>query len=199
MSESKLFFGGVPVGPDVDLLERTFPDLKHEQVLTHDEIAAVIGCSRPSPRYWSVMKGWKDRLREDHNIEMSTVRSVGYQVMTNEQRVDAHIAKGTGGFKAIGTASTRLAIVPREDLPTHAKARADYAQIYFAKVNTESRNFRKTIIPDLAPVPKAVKMFEPTEAVPNVEQSSEQNGDDDAPVQNLVLNLRPARRGRPRD
>lgn len=177
MSESKLFFGGVPVGPDVDLLERTFPDLKHERVLTHDELSAIIGYSRPAPRYWSVMKAWKDRLRDDRNIELSTVRDVGYRVMTNAERVDSHINKAVDGFKTISKAGRRIAHVPREDLPSHVKARADYAQLYISKLDRESSNFRKTVIRGLKPVPPPLSI-----ATIQVAAPSEQQGDENAPI-----------------
>ena len=188
MSESKLFFGGVPVGPDVDLLERTFPDLKHEQVLTHDELSAIIGYSRPSPRYWSVMKAWKDRLFEYRKIEMITVRSVGYRVMTSPERADHHVAKAYSKIKEVVKESNMIAAVPRDELPRHVQEKADNARTFISKMGIDLGAFRKTVLGPPKPAETAPRT-PPPEVQKYLEEkaakSTEQQGDENAPVQSI--------------
>ena len=142
---NEMFFGGVPVGPDVDILDRLYPALQHEQILTHDEMASAVGYSWRSSRYRTVLVAWRKQLFEERGIELQAVRAVGLRVMTSPERVDAHINKTLGGMRAIAKAGMRIAAVPREELPEPARIRADNAQLAIAKMNLDMRRFRSTV------------------------------------------------------
>ena len=149
--DNELFFGGVPVGPDVDILDRRYPELKNEQMLTHAELSAAIGYSWQSSRYRTVLNAWRKQLFEERGLELQAVRSVGLRVMTSPERVEAHINKTIGGIRAITKAGMRIAAVPRAELPEPSRIRADNAQAAIAKMNVDMRRFRSSVCAPPAP------------------------------------------------
>ena len=160
MSEHKLFFGGVPVGPDVAVLDQRYPELNHGDMLTHDELSEAIGYSWRSSRYRTVLTAWRHQLFKERGIELQAVRAAGMRVMTNTERVDSHIDKTIGGIKAIAKAGARIAAVPRSGLPDNVRAKADNAQAAIAKMNVYGAQFRKDVLAAPAPQPQAPRLVE---------------------------------------
>jgi hypothetical protein len=145
MTGKELYFGGVPVGPDVDRLDVEYQELTHEQVLTHEELSGAIGYSIKSSRYRTVVTAWRKRLFDERGIELQAVRGLGLRVMTNSQRIDSHIDKAVGGLKAVVRAGARLAVVPRHDVPAHVAKRADHAQLFIAKLGPSIDQFKTSV------------------------------------------------------
>ena len=145
MSDKELFFGGVPVGPDVDALDMAFPDLKHDQILTHDEVSSVVDYPWRSSRYRTVLSAWRKRLFEERQIELQAIRSVGLKVMTNTERVECHIGKAASGIKTIVKAGERIAAVPRKGLSSDATKRAEHAQMYISRMGFDFSKFKREL------------------------------------------------------
>ena len=145
MTESKLYWRGVPVGPDVDVLDRHFNGLTHGQVLAHDDLSDVMGYSRGSSRYRSVINAWRRQLLREHGIELQSVRSIGLRVMTDPERVDAHVDKAALGIRKIARAGKSLSAIPRSTLTTAARTKADHAQILIASMRLDASAFKSEL------------------------------------------------------
>ena len=164
MSDSKMFFGGLPPGPDVNKLAQHFDDLRHGQIIPHDELAAVIGLDHRAHRYRSIIAAWRKTLKLDEGIEMQAIRGVGLRVMSDPERVDAHVAKTSVGIRVIGRAGKDLARVPRDTLPTPVRAKADNAQMVIAKMTHELQHLKAQMLAPpvaAAPMPRLVVHNDP--------------------------------------
>jgi hypothetical protein len=104
MTEGRIFHRGVPFGPDVDALMKAFPDLKPGDKITHETIEKVIREKWRSNRYRGVVESWRKRLGSQQNLELLTLNSVGFRVMSVTER----IADKKGGLNKIGRATVRL-------------------------------------------------------------------------------------------
>lgn len=74
--------------PDVDILAELL-DYTEGRIITHAEIAALIGAQYDTQRYWTVVTAWKRRMLNDHNIVVANIPKTGYQVLKPGQRVTA--------------------------------------------------------------------------------------------------------------
>jgi hypothetical protein len=66
MSENYLAFSdGLPTKPDVDLLLKKWPQPKVGDTFGYDEIAAELGIAPRSRRFWTVVRRWRERCRDE--------------------------------------------------------------------------------------------------------------------------------------
>jgi hypothetical protein len=90
-----LYFGGMPTGPDVRLLEEKFPDPQPGDLFTYAQIAKTISIpfedydksTTAIRRIKTVIEAWKKDLIK-RSISLGAVRRDGYVVLTASQALD---------------------------------------------------------------------------------------------------------------
>jgi hypothetical protein len=122
----KMFFGGVPVDPEVKMLRSHFGVPVHGQVIAHEDCETVLGLDRKSSRYKTVIHAWRSSLKRSDNIEFIALPGEGFRVLFDDERVEVHISGVSRGIRKIDRSARSLASVPRdgspgEDVHLHAR------------------------------------------------------------------------------
>lgn len=78
---------GMPTGPDVDLLIERFGIPKPGDRIYYEDVAAATKIIQESPRWWTVMNAWRERLRKEHNIFMDCIPKRAFRVVTEDEKV----------------------------------------------------------------------------------------------------------------
>lgn len=101
----KLFFGGTPTDLEVKRIRDQWPDsqLKEGQVITYDEMAAVIGSPKNSNRFRTVTARWKKMVEHDSQMEIliGVQYGVGFTVLNDSQKLGVSVAKIKTAVKAV--------------------------------------------------------------------------------------------------
>jgi len=92
---------GAPTAPAVANIMEAFPDIQPDQVITHEELEAVIGFPRRSNRYITVVAAWKAALFADGNVLIASVPGVGYRRIDGTERVGYSGRKLKTGIRRI--------------------------------------------------------------------------------------------------
>ena len=94
MAEQKhySFRDGLPVAPDVAAIQKQWPDLKIGDLIPYDDMEALLGVERATPRFHAVTAAWRKRERRDHGRVIECQRGHHFYVATADQ-----ITAGTHG------------------------------------------------------------------------------------------------------
>lgn len=87
----KLFFGGVPTDPEINMLRERYPvaDMSPGQVIPYKEVAEVIGCPHGEHRFKTVTGRWRRLVEnETQTVVIGTERGVGFKVLDNTGKID---------------------------------------------------------------------------------------------------------------
>lgn len=84
---SKMFFGGMPTGPDVRKLIAAFGKPTPGTEITHEEIEAVLSITRKESRYSVVTLAWRKQLLKDDSIDIGAVNGIGFRALIDSERV----------------------------------------------------------------------------------------------------------------
>jgi len=68
MTKQKLYFGGVPVEPDVKMLRERFSPLTKGKEFFATEVEEVLGLKRDEKRYETVVQAWLKRENEESGV-----------------------------------------------------------------------------------------------------------------------------------
>lgn len=99
---SKLFEGGIPVRPDVDILMKTF-EPKAGDTISYDEIAAAINVEPKLNRFRTVTGSWRRQIFRELGLQ-TTAEGGRFFFLTADQAFDF----GLKGMHKIGRAAGRL-------------------------------------------------------------------------------------------
>jgi len=96
----KLFEGGVPVKPSVDLLMDKIHPVPGK-IYSHEDIART--CEQPykTSRYRSIICSWKKRLLRERGLDIVAETGVGYRVLKDSERISHGNRKAMSGLKQI--------------------------------------------------------------------------------------------------
>lgn len=131
-NEAKIHSGGFPVGPDIRALNEAFPDLKAGMVIEYDHIGAIIGASWQEPRFWRVLRAWRDSLEPSGKLTKCDPGKA--LVILTDNLAIGHIYDETGVAKRkIRKTAKRATYVRPKDEQT--RARADHARQVLAKLS----------------------------------------------------------------
>lgn len=88
---AKVFKGGIPQQPDIVKLLAAFEDVQVGTVIEHSRIESVLGYTRASSRYRSVVSKWIKVMRRERQVVISGRHGagLGYAVLDHPARVDA--------------------------------------------------------------------------------------------------------------
>lgn len=122
MNTAKMFFGGVPVAPDVSRLIEHFGITKPGDHIPHEQVETVLGLDRKKNRYRTVTKAWCDALWEQHNVRQ-IVRDGGFETLTPEQRMDYGEYQRTKGVRRMTQAVKEIITTPTNELDDRQQRR----------------------------------------------------------------------------
>ena len=89
---NKMFFGGMPTGPDVRKLITAFGKPTPGTEMTHEEIEEVLSISRKENRYFAVTGAWRKQLLKDDGIDIGAVAGIGFRSLLDGERVSNGIS-----------------------------------------------------------------------------------------------------------
>lgn len=82
---------GMPTGPDVALICKTYPDLKPKDKIPYEDIAELLGIEAGSNRWRSVITAWYARMLNDHGLVIKCqANSHFYVPVADEIIADTH-------------------------------------------------------------------------------------------------------------
>lgn len=131
MAKSSVFLGGVPTDPDVHALRARWPEssLSVGMVIPFEDIEAVLRLHRNAHRFKTVTGRWRKLVESGTGtIVIGSERSVGFRVLSNEQKLDLGNQKFVSAVKSSRRA---FEITGRVDIKTATddeKARATFLQ-----------------------------------------------------------------------
>lgn len=115
---------------DVKLLKEAFPpeSLYEKRTISYYEIEEVLEYDRltNSPRYYPVIRKFKDYLKKAFNIVLKTLTNVGYAVATNSQKIEIGINQRKQAEKRIKSSIETLNTVDVSKLNEEQKTIYDF-------------------------------------------------------------------------
>jgi len=135
--KSNVYFGGMPVEPDIRKLRARFGVPEPGQLITHEEIEVCLSVPyrRKIPgetfapintRYRTITKRWCDELRAEASRDHEAVPGVGIRFLTAAGVVKASKSDVRTGVRRIGKGTRRLALVSPVELHHDPAVLADY-------------------------------------------------------------------------
>lgn len=130
MSSGKIFFAGLPTGPDVQKLIDTLGMPSEGNHIPYADVEAVLGLTRKNdPHRWASVTGaWRKRVEREANIILKAVSNQGYDALTPSGRVDHSGRTYKGGLKKIVRASNVAAGTDRTSLSPEEVRTCDHIQ-----------------------------------------------------------------------
>lgn len=121
--KQSMYFGGVPVEPDVKLLLDHLGVPEAGTDISHEEVERALGISRTKNRYRTVTWAWRQRLQDDKNVVVLQVPD-GFHALTAVERLGEAERQGRKGTRRIVQAvkvvvSTPVNELPERELPRH--------------------------------------------------------------------------------
>lgn len=89
---------GMPVGPDVALLHKTWPDLKAGDIITYEEISNVLGVAVTAPRFRTITNSWRKEIQKTKGVVIRCHRNHAFLALGDQQK----IALTSGVLCAVG-------------------------------------------------------------------------------------------------
>lgn len=144
MSEGKLFFGGVPVGPDVEKLRKA---IKAEAglVIRHSDIAKVISEDPKASRYRTIIASWRKTVEREQFLRIEAEVGIGYRVLTPEQAVSRSSKDIELMSNASRKATVRVEMIDTVALPDQIKSQHALVRRHAHMINDTFRQVRKEI------------------------------------------------------
>ena len=112
---SKMFFGGMPTGPDVRKLMKAFAALSEGDEITHESVESVLEIVRRDSRYKTVTTAWRRQLLKDRNIELAAIANIGFRALTPSERVSGAVAGIRYGVRKVARSVNKVTSVETTD------------------------------------------------------------------------------------
>jgi hypothetical protein len=70
MGKGKIYFGGIPTGPDVNRLVDAFKvqEMNLGDLIPYEKVSEIIGQGQNSSRWRSITNAWRKKIENEHNI-----------------------------------------------------------------------------------------------------------------------------------
>lgn len=112
----KVFFSGVPVGPDVRKLLEEYGIPEENTEIKYLEIEKIIGESYLKNRFKTVTNAWVNYLLKAHNVLMIPVRGVSYVATNPNTRVEYCSDRVKSAIKMVGKRLGTMALTDKHKL-----------------------------------------------------------------------------------
>lgn len=114
------YYGGVPYDPDVRKLQERFGVPEVGEIIRYEALAKVVDAEPGTGRFRGVVDAWLRRLLREHNVEAKTLRGVGFEFMTPNERVDEGARRSRLNARQLGRITRKVGMVPSSELdPLH--------------------------------------------------------------------------------
>lgn len=125
-THSKVFFGGVPVGPEVNRLIDQFGVPSEGQTITHAEIEQTTGAAYRSCRFRTIVAHWRKRLFKEHNLDSVAEIGVGIRFLNPVERVTVCATQLIRTSRAVRRGFVRTSTIPADRLDSVSRAKYDH-------------------------------------------------------------------------
>ena len=125
----KVYFNGVPIGPDVELLVQAFGVPEEGQRITYEQVYAVLEKDKKiTPgRLKGVTNGWRIRMERDFHVLFECVGHA-FTALPQGGRVEKAAQHLTRSIRSAKRGSRILHFTDRNRLTDLERAKADHAQ-----------------------------------------------------------------------
>jgi hypothetical protein len=151
MADSKLFFGGIPVRPDVEKLMKSIA-IEAGRLVTHSEIVRVLRLDPKSSRYRTVVTSWRKTIEREKFLRLDGESGVGYRVLTPEQAISRSAKDIEHVSNASRKTTVRIEMIDTMSLSDQSKDQHALVRRHAHMINDTCRQVRKEIA---APSPTA--------------------------------------------
>lgn len=112
---SKLYFGGIPTEPDVNLLLRKYPAYEPGMSIPYEEVEQLLNVHWQTKRFGTVTRSWRRRILRMFNQDLSP-RGGQFVVLHPHERINKQGGRLRSGIMIVGRSGRHLAMVPRQEL-----------------------------------------------------------------------------------
>ncbi len=137
MSKSRLF-GGIPTDMEVKKLRENLP-LTRGDIVEHSRIAAVIGHAPGTSRYKSIVVAWVRRVLRETNLQLKSLRGVGYRVLDEHERIGDAVDTYTRGTRQMVRGARKVAVIERPRLTEIDQGKLEHVERHITRVVAEAR------------------------------------------------------------
>jgi hypothetical protein len=145
----KVFLAGMPTEPDVKLLKQAF-ELKDNLEISHEQVEKIIGVSRKTWRYRSIVDAWRRAVEREQNIIIGAIPGIGFKVLPPSERVSLCVSKVASGTRMVRRAGVRAAMIPTHNLSKEEQMKAEHVVRLAAKIDVAYKEAKRDILPPAA-------------------------------------------------
>lgn len=151
MTESKLFFGGVPTAPDVRKMIDVVLALAPGHTVTYEALSAQIEVSEESSRFQTVLRACRRELEQAHNVATEAVRGVGIRRLPEDERAAQGAKTFRGGVRRVKRSVEQVSAIKTELLDENQRAMATHVRRVVAAAYTGLQESRVELAAALKP------------------------------------------------
>lgn len=154
MSESKVYRGGMPYGPDIKRLREAYPSntLTEGLVMEHAALEGIIGAPKGSQRYYGVINSWRSEELNKNGIFMAWQPGDGLKVLSPSEILARGDSVTLQKIKQLGRATKIYAWVSRDRLDEMGQKRLDHQLLKTGQIREAMNTARREMAIDLAPI-----------------------------------------------
>ena len=156
MEAHELFFGGIPLEPDLDRLDAAYPNLQAGDYLPYEEIGKIIQAPYRENRWCTVTRAWRQRLIEKRNLVLSPAKGVAFYVLSDEQTLEAAPCAVTFVARKLRRERRKVLTVNAQDMKL--AARRDHTARLIWNLEAEAVAARRTLEtpPEVSGLPRRI-------------------------------------------
>ena len=147
-----MHFGGLPVGPEVDMIMKTIGPLERGQIIPYADIEAAIDRAWNTPRFVTVTTSWRKLQLKEHNLVVVAVPGESFKVLTESERIDHSRNCFRYGARKIKKSWVVGATTDRDALEPGDQARLDHHLRITSKIYESANEALKKPLPETAPI-----------------------------------------------
>jgi hypothetical protein len=153
MAEDKLYWKGLPTGPDVTMIRKRWPDLKVGDRIEYSEIAELLRIEVGSSRWETVTSAWRKRALDDGYV-IKCEPGKAFVVANAEQIIDDTFST----LKHISRSARRqlVHLMTVRDTDSQTRAVVDHQARLMHAVEQDAKAKRQLALPStvVTPMPK---------------------------------------------
>lgn len=151
----KLYFGGIPVAPDLRKLVEAFGS-PEPGLIDYERIESVLGITRERTRFRTVVTSWRRHLLGEENVYTAAIPGEGIKILTEQERTEAVERLQGRASKTQRRVLLHAVRIRVEMLDALYRARVDHLRIQAARAASVASEASRAV--------KAFKAEPPTQA-----------------------------------
>jgi len=134
MAITKPFKGGIPYGPDLAILDATFPDLEPGGRVSYIEIESTINTKYSTNRWKGILSAWKKRLIRDRGLEIGYDHGEALLILTAQEALGQTVGEVRSMGRRVGRTSRKAMRIKRHDLTPEAQQQLDHTRLITTRI-----------------------------------------------------------------